>query len=91
MKILHTSDWHLGRTLHGHLLFEAQEVAVNFIVDEAIRLKVAAVIIAGDAVTLTDLAKPRPRTTSWVGALSALTALSLSAKTAQNKQASTRN
>ena len=49
MKILHTSDWHLGRTLHGHLLFEAQEVAVNFIVDEAIRLKVAAVIIAGDA------------------------------------------
>ena len=65
MKILHTSDWHLGRTLHGHLLFEAQEVAVNFIVDEAIRLKVAAVIIAGDAVTLTDLAKPRPRTTSW--------------------------
>lgn len=48
MKILHTSDWHLGRTLHGHLLFDAQEAAVNHIVDEAIRLSVDAVVIAGD-------------------------------------------
>lgn len=48
MKILHTSDWHLGRTLHGHLLFDAQEAAVNHIVDEAIRLGVDAVIVAGD-------------------------------------------
>jgi len=48
MKILHTSDWHLGRTLHGHLLFEAQEAAVNHIVDEAIRLGVNVVVIAGD-------------------------------------------
>ena len=48
MKILHTSDWHLGRTLRGHLLFDAQESAVNHIVDAAISHGVAAVIIAGD-------------------------------------------
>ena len=24
MKILHTSDWHLGRTLHGYSLIEDQ-------------------------------------------------------------------
>jgi len=48
MKILHTSDWHLGRSLHGFLLYDAQTAAVNHIVDEAIGQKVSAVIIAGD-------------------------------------------
>lgn len=48
MKILHTSDWHLGRGLHGFMLYEAQEAAVNHIVDVAIKEKVSAFIIAGD-------------------------------------------
>lgn len=48
MKILHTSDWHLGRMLHGFLLYDAQTVAVTHIVDQAIAQKVSAVIIAGD-------------------------------------------
>jgi len=48
MKILHTSDWHLGRGLHGFMLYEAQELAVNHILDVAIKEQVAAFIIAGD-------------------------------------------
>lgn len=48
MRLLHTSDWHLGRTLHGFSLREAQEEAVGFIVELAIRREVDVVIIAGD-------------------------------------------
>lgn len=48
MRILHTSDWHLGKSLHGHDLAPAQEAALDFIVDVAIEKKVDAVIVAGD-------------------------------------------
>ncbi|MEF9959552.1 MAG: exonuclease SbcCD subunit D [Niameybacter sp.] len=48
MKILHTSDWHLGRTLHGYSLIEDQsymlEQMINYIQAEQIEL----LIIAGD-------------------------------------------
>lgn len=48
MKILHTSDWHLGRGLHKYELHDEQRAAINFIVDEAIERKVAAVVVSGD-------------------------------------------
>ncbi len=48
MKVLHTSDWHLGRGLGNYDLFSDQENAVNFIVDEAIKRKVDVFVIAGD-------------------------------------------
>jgi exonuclease SbcD len=48
LKILHTSDWHLGRGLHKYDLHEEQREAVNFIVDQAIERKVAAIVISGD-------------------------------------------
>lgn len=48
MRILHTSDWHLGKSLHGHDLAEAQAVALNFMVDLAIEREVDAFIVAGD-------------------------------------------
>ena len=48
MRILHTSDWHLGRTLHGFSLREAQEQAVAHVVDLAISRGVDLVIVAGD-------------------------------------------
>ena len=48
VRVLHTSDWHLGRTLHGFGLQEAQEVAVRWIVQRAIELQVDALVIAGD-------------------------------------------
>ncbi len=55
MKILHTSDWHLGRGIHGYDLAADQERAINFIADEAISRQVDVVIIAGDVY---DLARP---------------------------------
>jgi exonuclease SbcD len=48
VRFLHTSDWHLGRTLHGVSLAEAQRVAVDHIVTTAIEREVGAVIVAGD-------------------------------------------
>ncbi|CAM4077551.1 exonuclease SbcCD subunit D [Helcobacillus massiliensis] len=48
MKILHTSDWHLGRTLHGEDLHEHQRTFHDFLVDLVKREKVDVVAIAGD-------------------------------------------
>ena len=48
MKFLHTSDWHVGRTLNGWSLLEEQAWAFQQIVDLAISEKVDGVIIAGD-------------------------------------------
>lgn len=48
LKFLHTSDWHLGKGLKEHDLSEAQEVALNAIVDIAIERNVDAFLIAGD-------------------------------------------
>ena len=48
MKLLHTSDWHLGRGLHKYDFHEEQREAVKFIVDQAIEHKAAAILISGD-------------------------------------------
>lgn len=55
MKILHTSDWHLGRNLDSYDLSDAQRNAVDFIVTEAIRREIDVMIIAGDVY---DLGRP---------------------------------
>lgn len=48
MRLLHTSDWHLGRSLHGVDLHEAQRDMVDQLVD-AVRLHgVDGLVIAGD-------------------------------------------
>ncbi len=33
MRLLHTSDWHLGRRFHGASLLEEQEAAIARIAD----------------------------------------------------------
>ena len=48
MRFLHTSDWHLGKGLHGHDLTGAQQVAVDSVIDLAIEREVDAFVIAGD-------------------------------------------
>lgn len=48
VRILHTSDWHLGRSLHGYGLQQAQETAVRWIVQRAVDLQVDVLVIAGD-------------------------------------------
>lgn len=48
MRILHTSDWHLGRTLHGYPLIEDQK----YMIDECLKVikenEIDVFIIAGD-------------------------------------------
>lgn len=48
MKFLHTSDWHLGRALKQHDLSQAQQEALDAVIDAAIERDVDAFIIAGD-------------------------------------------
>lgn len=48
MKILHTSDWHLGRTLHGVDMHEHQGAFVDHLVDEVRARAIDAVLISGD-------------------------------------------
>lgn len=48
MKILHTSDWHLGKKLEGFSRLEEQEAALSEICEIADHEKVDAVIVAGD-------------------------------------------
>lgn len=48
MKILHTSDWHLGRIFNQQSLLEDQEHILKQIIEHAVLNKVDAVIVAGD-------------------------------------------
>jgi exonuclease SbcD len=48
MKILHTSDWHLGRTLHDKSLLEDQRHALNQVLDIVRNTDHHMLIIAGD-------------------------------------------
>ena len=48
MKILHTSDWHLGKKLDGYARLPEQELVMNEICEIAEKQNVEAVIIAGD-------------------------------------------
>ncbi|MEO8107944.1 MAG: exonuclease subunit SbcD, partial [Actinomycetes bacterium] len=48
MRLLHTSDWHLGRGLHGVDLHEAQESVLAQIVATVSAEQVDAVLISGD-------------------------------------------
>ena len=48
MRVLHTSDWHLGRSLLSAPLLEHQRTFVEWLVDCAQRESVDAIVIAGD-------------------------------------------
>ena len=48
MRLLHTSDWHLGRMLHGVDLRDAQRAALDQLVDLVDERDVDAVVVAGD-------------------------------------------
>lgn len=48
MRILHTADWHLGRSLHGASLLEDQRHLLNELVRFAADARPDAVIVAGD-------------------------------------------
>ncbi|HZR52708.1 MAG TPA: exonuclease SbcCD subunit D [Streptosporangiaceae bacterium] len=48
MRLLHTSDWHLGRSLHRADLRAAQETFLDHLVSVARSERVDAVLVAGD-------------------------------------------
>ena len=48
MLLLHTSDWHLGRSLHGADLGAAHELVVDAMVEVVARERVDVVLVAGD-------------------------------------------
>ena len=59
MRLLHTSDWHLGRTFHGQSLLADQEKVLAALADLAAEHAVDAVLVSGD---LYDRAVPSPET-----------------------------
>ena len=70
MKLLHTSDWHLGKVLKGQSRMDEQIAVLKDIVDIAERERPDLVIVAGD---LYDTAAPHAETEKLaVRALSAL-------------------
>ncbi len=48
MRLLHTSDWHLGRSLHGVDLLDHQAAYLEHLVDVVRAEQVDAVVVAGD-------------------------------------------
>ena len=48
MRLVHTSDWHLGRTLHGESLLEPQRAFLEWLCELAVDRRADAVLVAGD-------------------------------------------
>jgi exonuclease SbcD len=48
MRLLHTSDWHLGRSFHGQDLLRDQEFVLSALADLVAEHEVDVVLIAGD-------------------------------------------
>ena len=48
MKVLHTSDWHLGRSLYGRRRYDEFSEFLKWLTDTIITEKVDALLIAGD-------------------------------------------
>ncbi|WZH38960.1 MAG: exonuclease SbcCD subunit D [Microbacterium enclense] len=48
MRILHTSDWHIGRSFHGHSTLEALDGVLEVLVAQVTQHDVDVVVVAGD-------------------------------------------
>lgn len=48
MKLIHTSDWHIGRSLYGRKRYEEIEAFLNWLADYIIREEVEVLLVAGD-------------------------------------------
>jgi len=48
MRLLHTSDWHLGRSFHNTDLLDAQQHAIEFMVETVRQRDIDIVLISGD-------------------------------------------
>jgi exonuclease SbcD len=48
MRFLHTSDWHIGRTIRGQSRRAEQEAALQQVLDHAREHKVDCLLVSGD-------------------------------------------
>ncbi|MFA6302201.1 MAG: exonuclease SbcCD subunit D C-terminal domain-containing protein [Legionella sp.] len=48
MKVLHTSDWHLGRTIYGHKRYDEFTAFLNWLIETIQNNDIDILIIAGD-------------------------------------------
>lgn len=48
MRLLHTSDWHIGRTFHGHSTVPALRSVLSALVETVRRENIDVVLVAGD-------------------------------------------
>lgn len=48
MKVLHTSDWHLGRNMHGYSLIEDQQFILERLLEYTKKEQIDLLVIAGD-------------------------------------------
>src|SRR3978361_2208951 len=48
MRLLHTSDWHIGRSLHGRELLREQEAVLSRLAQVVAEERVDVVLVAGD-------------------------------------------
>ena len=48
MKVLHTSDWHIGHRLHEHSQFEEQTLYFEWLVNTIITHKIDVLLVSGD-------------------------------------------
>ena len=88
MRLLHTSDWHLGRTLHGVDLLDHQAAYLEHLVALARDERVDAVLVAGDVY---DRAIPSVEAVAVLSdALARLSELTTVVLTSGNHDSSTR-
>ena len=55
MRIIHTADWHIGKSLDGFSRLEEQKKFLDFFVEQVERISPDIIIIAGD---IFDTANP---------------------------------
>ncbi len=48
MRLLHTSDWHLGQTLHGHDRHAEHALFLDWLIDQLEQRQIDALLVAGD-------------------------------------------
>ncbi len=88
MRVLHTSDWHLGRSFHGAALHGDQCAFVEWLVDTAAAEEVELVVIAGDVY---DRAVPPLESVQlWQSALERLSGIANVLVTSGNHDSPTR-
>ncbi|MEE4297627.1 MAG: exonuclease subunit SbcD, partial [Wenzhouxiangella sp.] len=48
MRVLHTSDWHIGRTLYGRKRYEEFEAFLTWLTETIQQNEIDALLVAGD-------------------------------------------